>query len=172
METGGGGASRNVLATSSLAHLGSHVPACTPALAAHRVRPDQEFSRSGRAPSRRAGRGSGWRIQIAHPVRRWIGPPFAESHVAARNVLGVSGDFEMNPDFSRELAAQLEEKVSGAISRTITSTNGRNLDSVESRLNAELEDIGIIGMDPTWVTAVAEPISRGERPEPPPIHLL
>ena len=78
----------------------------------------------------------------------------------------------MNPDFSQELAAQLEEKVSGAIQRTIAATTGHELESVESRLHAELEDIGIIGMDPTWATAVAEPISRGERPEPPPIHLL
>ncbi|HEX2174569.1 MAG TPA: hypothetical protein VHG70_01555 [Nocardioidaceae bacterium] len=83
----------------------------------------------------------------------------------------MSGDFQMHPDFGKELAAQLEEKVGGAIQRTMTAASGQDLESVESRLNAELEDIGIIGMDATWVTAVAEPISRGERPEPPPIHL-
>jgi hypothetical protein len=77
----------------------------------------------------------------------------------------------MNPEFGKELAAQLEEKVSGAIQRTIAATGGQDLPSVESRLNAELEDIGIIGMDPTWVNAVAESIAQGEDPDPPPIHL-
>ena len=77
----------------------------------------------------------------------------------------------MNPEFGDELAAQLEEKVSGAIQRTMAATSGQDHDSVESRLNAELEDLGIITMDPAWVGAVAESIAHGERPDPPPIHL-
>ena len=80
--------------------------------------------------------------------------------------------FEKNPEFGRELAAQLEMKVAGAIERTVAATNGQSVVSVESRLNAELEDIGIIGMDPTWVGAVAESIAVGEKPDPPPIHLV
>jgi len=79
--------------------------------------------------------------------------------------------FDKNPEFGKDLAAQLEEKVAGAIERTNAATSGESLDVVESRLNAELEDIGIIGMDPAWVTAVSESIARGERPDPPPIHL-
>jgi hypothetical protein len=80
--------------------------------------------------------------------------------------------FEENPEFGRELAAQLEEKVAGVIERTVPATSGQDVVSVESRLNAELEDIGIIGMDPAWVDAVAESIAHGEKPDPPPIHLL
>ena len=80
--------------------------------------------------------------------------------------------FNENPEFGRELATQLEVKVAGAIQRTVAASNGQDLASVESRLNAELEDIGIIGMDPTWVGAVAESIAVGEKPDPPPIHLV
>jgi hypothetical protein len=76
-----------------------------------------------------------------------------------------------NPDARRnEGTGDLQEKVTGAIQRVQRELSGEVFETVRDRLSRELEGVGVVDMDPGWLSAVAEPISRGEPPtEIPPI---
>ena len=76
-----------------------------------------------------------------------------------------------NSDARRdEATGDLQEKVVGAIQRVQQESSGQVFETVRDRLSGELEAVGVVDMDPGWLSAVAEPISRGEPPtEIPPV---